>query len=99
MQGKISAIDHDKKVLVFRSAGVDHPAHYQADAFNRVNHSAGAFERDRLPFDYSYAVTCHKAQGGEWAHVLVIEQRVGTWDHARWAYTAASRARGRLVWY
>jgi ATP-dependent exoDNAse (exonuclease V) alpha subunit len=44
-----------------------------------------------------YAVTCHKAQGDEWNRLLVIEQN-GKWDHARWAYTAASRAKVALDW-
>lgn len=50
------------------------------------------------PFDYAYAVTCHKAQGGEWSKVMVLEQVCSLWDHRRWAYTAASRAREQLIW-
>jgi exodeoxyribonuclease-5 len=50
------------------------------------------------PFDYSWAITCHRAQGGEWEKVTVVEQRCGKWDHERWAYTAASRAKTELVW-
>jgi exodeoxyribonuclease-5 len=49
-------------------------------------------------FDYAYCVTCHKAQGDEWDDVLVFEQRCELWEHARWAYTAASRARRKLLW-
>lgn len=50
-------------------------------------------------FTYGYAITCHKAQGSEWDKVLVIEenfpfQKV---DHARWLYTAATRAAEKLV--
>jgi exodeoxyribonuclease-5 len=50
------------------------------------------------PFDYAYAVTCHKAQGSEWDKVTVIEQVISAWDHKRWAYTAASRAKTELNW-
>jgi exodeoxyribonuclease-5 len=51
------------------------------------------------PFDYAYAVTAHKAQGSEWDRVLVMEPPAcGWWDHKRWAYTAASRAKRRLTW-
>jgi hypothetical protein len=55
---------------------------------------------DVLPFDYGYAATAHKAQGGEWPYVLVVEENLGgfAWEHRRWAYTAASRAQGRLLW-
>ncbi len=50
------------------------------------------------PFDYAYAVTCHKAQGSEWRKVMVVEQVCSLWDHKRWTYTAASRAREQLIW-
>lgn len=50
------------------------------------------------PFDYAYAITCHKAQGDEWPTVLVFEQHCKHWDHKRWAYTAASRAQTKLIW-
>jgi exodeoxyribonuclease-5 len=53
---------------------------------------------DRIPFDYSYCVTCHKAQGDEFDKVLVLEQVCPRWDHKRWAYTAASRAREKVYW-
>src|SRR5262249_34808384 len=38
------------------------------------------------PFDYAYAVTCHKAQGDEWGHVTVFDEGGGSWDRVRWAY-------------
>lgn len=50
------------------------------------------------PFDYAYCVTCHKSQGDEWDKVLVMEQKCSAWDHKRWAYTAASRAKTLLTW-
>ncbi len=49
-------------------------------------------------FDYGYCITCHKAQGDEWDNVLVIEEKSTMWDHNRWAYTAASRAKELLFW-
>jgi exodeoxyribonuclease-5 len=52
------------------------------------------------PFDYAHCVTCHKAQGSEWPHVLCLEQYWpdAPWEHRRWTYTAASRAQERLTW-
>lgn len=50
------------------------------------------------PFEYAYAVTCHKSQGDEWETVCVIEQKCDKWDHTRWAYTAASRAKSKVIW-
>lgn len=49
-------------------------------------------------FDYGYAITCHKAQGDEWENVLVLEEKSDLWEHKRWTYTAASRAKTKLIW-
>ena len=52
-----------------------------------------------LEFTYGYAITCHKAQGSEWDKVLVIEEGFpfSKEEHARWLYTAATRAAEKLV--
>jgi exodeoxyribonuclease-5 len=51
-------------------------------------------------FAYAYGITCHKAQGSEWGKVMVYEERFpyDKEEHARWAYTAATRASEKLVW-
>lgn len=48
-----------------------------------------------LKAKYGYAITCHKAQGGEWDTVFVdYSRRNGLSDDAlRWCYTATTRAR------
>ena len=50
---------------------------------------------------YGYAMTCHKAQGGEWENVFVDMCRFGGManeDYFRWAYTALTRASKR-IWH
>ena len=51
-------------------------------------------------FAYAYGITCHKAQGSEWGKVMVYEEGFPyeKTEHARWAYTAATRASEKLVW-
>jgi exodeoxyribonuclease-5 len=50
-------------------------------------------------FAYGYAITVHRAQGSEWDKVLVIEEKFpfDKEEHARWLYTACTRASGKLV--
>lgn len=51
---------------------------------------------------YGYAMTCHKAQGGEWENVFVDMCRFGgtsNEDYFRWAYTALTRASEKLWHY
>jgi len=52
-----------------------------------------------LEFTYGYAITCHKAQGSEWNKVLVLEEKFpfDKIEHARWLYTACTRASEKLV--
>lgn len=96
MQGTVGALDKPN-LMRFDADGREYWVEYVPEQFNRTERPE--FERSkRLPFDYCYVITCHKAQGDEFDRVLVFEQRCPLWDHARWAYTAASRARVRLDW-
>lgn len=50
---------------------------------------------------YGYAMTCHKAQGGEWENVFVDMGRFGSASNEtyfRWAYTALTRA-SKKIWH
>ena len=53
-----------------------------------------------LQIKYAYAVTCHKAQGGQWAHVYVdqgyMTDEMLTPDYIHWLYTAFTRATEKL---
>ena len=53
-----------------------------------------------LQVKFSYAVTCHKAQGGQWRAVFVDRCLFGdepmTRDMLRWLYTALTRATDKL---
>ena len=49
-----------------------------------------------LQVKYAYAVTCHKAQGGQWQNVFLdqgyMTDEYLTPDYFRWLYTAFTRA-------
>ncbi|MBO4785902.1 MAG: ATP-binding domain-containing protein, partial [Prevotella sp.] len=53
-----------------------------------------------LQIKYAYAVTCHKAQGGQWAHVYVdqgyMTDDMLTPEYIHWLYTAFTRATEQL---
>ena len=53
-----------------------------------------------LQVKFSYAVTCHKAQGGQWKNVFLdqgyMTDEYLTPDYFRWLYTAFTRATGTL---
>lgn len=53
-----------------------------------------------LQLKYAYAVTCHKAQGGQWRRVFIDQGYVTDdmldADYLRWLYTALTRATERV---
>ena len=53
-----------------------------------------------LQVKYAYAVTCHKAQGGQWAHIYIdqgyMTDDMLTPDYIHWLYTAFTRATEKL---
>ena len=53
-----------------------------------------------LQIKFAYAVTCHKAQGGQWAHVYLdqgyMTDEMLTPDYIHWLYTAFTRATEKL---
>ena len=53
-----------------------------------------------LQIKFAYAVTCHKAQGGQWAHIYLdqgyMTDDMLTPDYIHWLYTAFTRATEKL---
>jgi len=52
-----------------------------------------------LQVKYSYAVTCHKSQGGQWENVFIEKPYLAEGpdrDYLRWLYTAITRAKKQL---
>lgn len=75
--------------------------------YNDITTKAGKMNKMKIdPFynavqvKYGYAVTCHKAQGGEWKNVFIdvgyiTEEQLG-FGFYRWLYTAITRASNKL---
>lgn len=53
-----------------------------------------------LQVKFAYAVTCHKAQGGQWKNVFIDQGMIADedkgLDYLRWLYTAITRATERV---
>lgn len=54
-----------------------------------------------LQVKYAYAVTCHKAQGGQWQNVFIdmggiMPDALSSLDFLRWLYTAITRTRRQV---
>lgn len=93
--GKIfNSVEMDKCMITTGEFSLDWRETY---ALGQLKNKIG----DIVPreFTFGYAITCHKSQGSEWDKVLVIEERFpfDKKEHARWLYTACTRASEKLV--
>lgn len=63
---------------------------------DRMKHLKEDDYYNALQVKFGYAVTCHKAQGGQWAHVYIdqgfMTEDMLTPDYIHWLYTALTRA-------
>ena len=66
----------------------------------RIKKLKGDRYYNALQVKFAYAVTCHKAQGGQWAHVYLdqgyMTDDMLTPDYIHWLYTAFTRATEQL---
>lgn len=81
---------------------VNDPARYSSDTplQTRLRDLRSDPYYNALQLKFGYAVTCHKAQGGQWSNVFVDvgyipEDALGL-DLYRWLYTSVTRARKQL---
>ena len=73
---------------------------YIPDKRKRLNELKKDPYFNALQVKFAYAVTCHKAQGGQWPSVFVdqgyITDEMLNTEFIRWLYTAVSRATDKL---
>lgn len=94
---------------LFQRIAEDYPEiHNQRELTRRVKESP---YYNALQVRYAYAVTCHKAQGGQWRHVYIDvpprevtsaqtgeTRSINPQEYNRWLYTAITRATERVYW-
>ena len=89
-----SSVEMDKHMIETNQKCVTYAENYN---LNKLKKRIG----DIVPreFGFGYVITCHKSQGSEWDKVLVLEEHFpfDGEEHARWLYTACTRASNKLV--
>ena len=88
------ALTHDQQEQLFRQIEEDYQdVPLKADRMKAIRQDQFY---NALQVKFAYAVTCHKAQGGQWAHVYVdqgyMTDDMLTPDYIYWLYTAFTRA-------
>ena len=88
------ALTHDQQEQLFRKIEEDYQdIPLKADRMKAIRQDPYF---NALQVKFAYAVTCHKAQGGQWSHVYVdqgyMTDDMLTPDYIHWLYTAFTRA-------
>ena len=88
------ALTHEQQEQLFRQIEEDYQDFpLKADRMKAIRQDPYF---NALQVKFAYAVTCHKAQGGQWSHVYVdqgyMTDDMLTPDYIHWLYTAFTRA-------
>ena len=84
------------EMLELYEAIVDDPSDPETSSATRAANALKSPYFNALQVKYAYAVTCHKAQGGQWSNVYIDlgyipPESIGL-EFYRWLYTAVTRA-------
>ena len=92
------ALTHEQNDKLFQSVMEDY-----ADVPRKADRMKQLREDEyfnAMQIKFGYAVTCHKAQGGQWAHIYLdqgyMTNEMLTPDYIHWLYTAFTRATEHL---
>lgn len=98
LHSEAAALTHEQQELLFKNVEEDYQdIPLKADRMKEIRKSPYF---NALQVKYAYAITCHKAQGGQWAHVYIdqgyMTDEMLTPDYIHWLYTAFTRATDKL---
>lgn len=98
LKANTPALPQEQSQELYRSVRLELEQKYGKNGLaERVRHNPYL---NALQLKYGYAVTCHKAQGGQWENVLLDVELYRSIeisrDLLRWIYTAITRARRHL---
>lgn len=98
LQSEAPALTHEQQEQLFH--GVEEDYQDVPLKSDRMKAIRGDQYFNALQVKYAYAITCHKAQGGQWEHVYVdqgyMTDDMLTPDYIHWLYTAFTRAKDKL---
>ena len=95
LQSDAPALTQEQSTALFKAIEEDYAdIPRKADRMKAIREDAYF---NALQIKYAYAVTCHKAQGGQWSHVYIdqgyMTDDMLTPDYIHWLYTAITRGR------
>lgn len=94
----MASLSPEARQLLFDNVALDYPqCTNRRDLFAKLRQDPYL---NALQIKYPYAMTCHKAQGGQWRHVYLsfgyLTPDMIDIGFCRWLYTALTRATEKL---
>ena len=95
LRSETPAITYEQYKKLYSEVGLDYKGEKEINKKIKENQFFNA-----LQIKFSYAITCHKSQGGEWKNVFLdlgyFEEKMLDKSFLRWLYTAFTRASQKL---
>ena len=94
LRSEAPALTQEQQTQLFNAVCADYPEiTNRRDLMEKIKEDPYF---NALQVKYAYAVTCHKAQGGQWQRVFIdqgyVTEDMLSPDYFRWLYTALTRA-------
>lgn len=97
LQSEAPSLTTQQQEALFQAVWEDYPDLNKSERIKKIKEDV---YYNALQVKYAYAVTCHKAQGGQWSCVFIdqgyIAEDTSMVDYYRWLYTAITRATERV---
>ena len=90
------SLSYDESNRLYQEVMKDYEGETKFKQFQKVKENEYF---NALQVKFSYAITCHKSQGGQWNTVFVEQPYLPNGidkDYIRWLYTAMTRAKETL---
>ena len=90
------SLTYDESNKLYQEVLLDYEGETKYKKFLKVKSNP---QFNALQVKFSYAITCHKSQGGQWNTVFVEQPYLPNGidrDYVRWLYTAITRAKEKL---
>ena len=97
LNSETANLDYEQSQLLYQKVSLDHAN--EKSKYKRFLKVKNDPYFNALQVKYSYAITCHKSQGGQWKNVFVEQPYLPEGpnkDYFRWLYTALTRTKERL---
>ncbi len=97
LKSETANLGYEQSLQLYKKVYLDHA--HEKSKFKRFFKVKTDPYFNALQVKYSYAITCHKSQGGQWKNVFIEQPYLPEGpnkDYYRWLYTAITRAKEHL---